>query len=89
MTITTAEQWTRYCRMLGENLSTARAARGLSQEQVARAAGLATFTYQKLEKGESNPGSPANPRLHTLVSLALVLNLELATMLPSAALAKA
>ncbi|MDR6199313.1 transcriptional regulator with XRE-family HTH domain [Microbacterium sp. SORGH_AS428] len=89
MTITTAGQWTQYCRMLGDNLSAARAARGLSQEQVARAAGLATFTYQKLEKGESNPGSPANPRLHTLVSLALVLNLELATMLPSADLAKA
>lgn len=89
MTITTAEQWTQYCRMLGDNLSAARAARGLSQEQVARAAGLATFTYQKLEKGESNPGSPANPRLHTLVSLALVLNLELATMLPPADLAKA
>jgi transcriptional regulator with XRE-family HTH domain len=89
MTTTIGEQWTTYCRMLGDNLSTARAALGLSQEQVARAAGLATFTYQKLEKGESNPGSPANPRLHTLVSLALVLNMELAAMLPSAELARA
>ncbi|MCC4907706.1 helix-turn-helix transcriptional regulator [Microbacterium sp. cx-59] len=76
------ELWVEYCRALGLNLSRVRAEAGLSQEYVARAAGLATFTYQKLEKGESNPGDPANPRLQTLVSLALVLDLDITEMLP-------
>lgn len=76
------EIWVEYCRALGANLSEARATAGLSQEHVARAAGLATFTYQKLEKGESNPGDPANPRLQTLVSLALVLDLDMTDLLP-------
>ncbi|MCC4908088.1 helix-turn-helix domain-containing protein [Microbacterium sp. cx-59] len=78
----TDETWVEYCRALGDNLSRVRAAAGLSQEHVAREAGLATFTYQKLEKGESNPGDPANPRLQTLVSLALVLDLDVAELLP-------
>ena len=50
---------------------------------MAAAAGISTFTYRKLEKGESNPGTPANPRLHTLVSLAEVLGVPLAGLLPT------
>lgn len=77
-----SDVWTAYVSELGVALARARAARGLSQERVAHAAGLSTFTYRKLEKGESNPGTPANPRLRTLVSLAEVLEVPLATLLP-------
>jgi len=74
--------WTEYASTLGVALSRARASRGLSQERVAHAAGLATFTYRKLEKGESNPGTPANPRLRTLVALSEVLEVPLVELLP-------
>lgn len=76
------EPWNDFARALGVALLRARAERGLSQEQVAHAAGLATFTYRKLEKGESNPGTPANPRLRTLVNLAEVLGVPLHDLLP-------
>lgn len=77
------DTWTAYARELGVALSRARARRGLSQERVAAAAGVSAFTYRKLEKGESNPGTPANPRLRTLVSLAEVLGVPLAALIPA------
>jgi transcriptional regulator with XRE-family HTH domain len=77
------ESWTPYARELGVALSRARARRGLSQERLAHAAGLSTFTYRKLEKGASNPGTPANPRLHTLAVLAEVLGVPLTELLPA------
>jgi transcriptional regulator with XRE-family HTH domain len=54
----------------------------LSQERLAGAAGISAYTYRKLESGESNPGTPANPRLRTLVALAEVLEVELSELLP-------
>lgn len=77
-----SDSWNEYARDFGARLRNARAERGLSQEHVAHAAGLATFTYRKLERGESNPGTPANPRLHTIVCLAEVLELSLSELLP-------
>jgi transcriptional regulator with XRE-family HTH domain len=77
------DPWQNYARDLGIQLARAREAVGLSQERVAHAAGISTFTYRKLEKGESNPGTPANPRLKTLVALAEVLEIELTRLLPS------
>ena len=50
--------------------------------RLAVAADISAFTYRKLEKGESNPGTPANPRLKTLVALAEVLGVELVELLP-------
>lgn len=76
------DEWVRYARQLGVNLLRARDAAGLSQERVAHAAGISTFTYRKLEKGESNPGTPANPRLKTLVALSEVLDIPLIALLP-------
>lgn len=76
------EAWTRYARELGVSLHRARIDRGITQERLAVAAGITTFTYRKLEKGESNPGSPANPRLRTLVALAEVLQVPTAALLP-------
>lgn len=66
----TDEDWWRYARALGLRLQRARLAKGMSQEAVAHAAGISTFTYQKFEKGESKPGTPMNPRLWTLLALA-------------------
>ena len=79
----TSEPWDSYVRALGVNVQRARAARGISQERAAHAAGISVFTYRKLEKGESNPGTPANPRLRTLVALAEVLHVDLVDLLPT------
>ncbi|WP_159501697.1 helix-turn-helix domain-containing protein [Microbacterium sp. 18062] len=76
--------WDEFARELGLNLQRARAQRGISQERAAHAAGISTFTYRKLEKGESNPGTPANPRLRTLLALAEVLGVDVAALLPEA-----
>nr|WP_281374765.1 helix-turn-helix transcriptional regulator [Nocardioides soli] len=65
------------------NLLRAREAKGLSQERVAHAAGIAAYTYQKFEKGESRPGTPMNPRLTTLVALSQVLEIPLPELLPA------
>lgn len=78
----TSDPWEVYARELGVKLLQAREASGLSQERLAHAAGISTFTYRKLEKGESNPGTPANPRLKTLVALAEVLGFDLTQLLP-------
>ena len=61
---------------LGLRLRHARIARGLSQEASAHAAGISTDTYQKSEKGESRPGTPMKPRLHTLIALATALDMR-------------
>ena len=72
----TDEDWWRYARALGLRLQRARLAKGMSQEAVAHAAGISTFTYQKFEKGESKPGTPMNPRLRTLLALAEALEVR-------------
>ncbi|WP_295824855.1 helix-turn-helix domain-containing protein [uncultured Microbacterium sp.] len=77
------DPWTEFARELGARMLRARAVKQMSQEQVAHAAGLATFTYRKLEKGESNPGTAANPRLRTLVALSDVLGIPLPELIPT------
>ncbi len=76
------DAWTAYVQALANNLHRARIAKGLSQEGLAHEAGITRFTYQKLEKGESNPGKPANPSLRLVMALAAVLGVELAELLP-------
>ena len=61
---------------LGLRLQRARIAKGLSQEALAHAAGISTYTYQKFEKGESRPGTPMNARLRTLIALAAALAIQ-------------
>ncbi|GAA0993496.1 helix-turn-helix domain-containing protein [Subtercola frigoramans] len=78
----TEDGWPAYAQELGLKLARAREAAGLSQERLAHAAGISAFTYRKLEKGESNPGTAANPRLKTLVALAEVLELGVSDLLP-------
>jgi transcriptional regulator with XRE-family HTH domain len=77
-----ARDWNDYAKRLGIQLNRARHQLAYSQERVAYAAGLTRSHYQQLEKGESAPGTPANPRLKTLVALAQVLHLSLTELLP-------
>jgi DNA-binding XRE family transcriptional regulator len=77
-----APTWEEYGREIGVRLQRARERRGLSQERTAHLAGIASYTYQKLEKGESRPGSPLNPRLTTLLALCQVLDIPLVELVP-------
>ena len=61
---------------LGLRLQRARIGKGLSQEALAHAASISTYTYQKFEKSESRPGIPMNPRLRTLIALANALDMR-------------
>lgn len=70
-----------YSHRLGYRLRDLRRERGLSQESVAHRAGIALYTYQKFEKGESKPGTPMNPTYHTLLSLAWVFDLPVTELL--------
>ena len=72
-----------FSRAMGVNLQRLRLERGLSQERLAHMAGIASYTYQKFEKGESKPGTPMNPRLFTLLALAEVLEVALEDIVPS------
>ena len=65
-----------YADELAQRLRVLRFELGVSQEYIAQRAGLSTFTYQKFEKGESNPGKPMNPRLSTIIALARAFNIE-------------
>lgn len=76
-------EWDRYAVELGHALKRLRSARGLSQEQLAYEAGLSRYTYQKFEKGESTPGTAANPSLRNVMALAQVLGVSLDDLLPT------
>lgn len=78
------DEWTTFARELGVRLQQARQRKGLSQERVAHLAGVAGFTYQKFEKGESRPGAAMNPRLQTLLAVCEVLEIDVATLLEGA-----
>jgi transcriptional regulator with XRE-family HTH domain len=77
--------WDEFGREIGVRLQRARELRGLSQERTAHLAGIASYTYQKFEKGESRPGSPLNPRLSTLLALCRVLEMRLEDLVPDPA----
>ena len=70
-----------HSRRLAYRLRELRLERGLSQEGVAHRAGLALYTYQKFEKGESKPGCPMNPTYHTLLSLAWAFDMDVTELL--------
>ena len=78
--------WDRFAIALGHALHRRRIELQLSQEDLAYAAGLSRYTYQKLEKGISRPGTPANPSLRNVIALARVLDLPLSDLVPLAAL---
>lgn len=77
--------WEEFGKEIGVRLQRARERQGLSQERTAHLAGIASYTYQKFEKGESRPGSPLNPRLSTLLALCHVLEVRLEDLVPDEA----
>lgn len=77
--------WSDYAGQLATNLRRLRAEAGLSQEDVAYHSGLTRYTYQKYEKGESRPGTPANPTIRTLLAMSQVLGVALTDILPAEA----
>lgn len=58
-----------------------RESRGLTQEEVAGRAGIAPYTYQQYEKGESKPGTPMNPTLSSLLALADAFQVDVSELL--------
>jgi transcriptional regulator with XRE-family HTH domain len=74
--------WDDYVRELGITLHRRRLELGLSQEELAYAAGITRSHYQQLEKGHSRPDRSANPSLRTLVALSRVLGVHAADLLP-------
>lgn len=68
---------------LGLRMQRFRARKKLSQERVANDAGLSRNTYQKFEKGESMPGTPANPSLRNIMAIAQVLGVTLDELVPT------
>ncbi|WP_458040105.1 MULTISPECIES: helix-turn-helix domain-containing protein [Bacteria] len=75
--------WSDYAGELATNLRRLRQEAGLSQEDVAYRSGLTRYTYQKYEKGESKPGTPANPTIRTLLAMSQALGVSLMDILPA------
>lgn len=72
--------WSDYAHDFGIRLHRFRVDAGLTQEQLAHAAGLTRSHYQQLEKGLSRPGVAANPSLMTVAGLAGVLGVTIAEL---------
>ncbi|QEO10629.1 helix-turn-helix domain-containing protein [Protaetiibacter larvae] len=75
-------RWDAYAREFGVRLHRTRVAVGLTQEDLAHAAGITRSHYQQLEKGLSRPGVAANPSLRTLISLARALGVRPEELIP-------
>ncbi len=79
-----ATAWTAVdAESLGNELRTIRENKGLTQEQIAYAAGITRNHYALLEAGQSSSRKPgeANPRISTLASIATALNVPLLDLL--------
>jgi transcriptional regulator with XRE-family HTH domain len=61
---------------LGEALRRLRVQQGLTQTEVAQAAGLSTHAYGSLERGRAPSGGNANPTIDTLLRICAVLGIE-------------
>jgi transcriptional regulator with XRE-family HTH domain len=79
---TITEAWSAFAQEVGANIQRRRLELGRSQDRVAYESGISRYSYQKLEKGESRPGTPANPTLQTLIAISQALELELSDLLP-------
>lgn len=73
------DPWPSRSRQIAEALRDGRARSGLTQEQLAHAAGISRNHLQLLERGV---GGVANPRLATLYALADALGVRVVDLLP-------
>lgn len=76
--------WRDFADELAVQLRRIRHAAGMSQEDVAYRANLSRFIYRQYEQGESRRGTPANPSLRAVLSIAQALNVTLEELLPDA-----
>lgn len=76
------DSWDGYVKEIGVNIARIRTAKGYSQDRVSADARISRFTYWKLERGESNPKTPANPSLRNMLAVAQALDVELTDLLP-------
>lgn len=76
------EGWIDYATAVGSNIQRFRVQQGLSQEELAYAAGLSRYALQLFERG-GNDGRPANPQLSNIMAIAQVLGVGLQDLLPS------
>jgi transcriptional regulator with XRE-family HTH domain len=76
------DAWESYAVEIGHRIQRIRVAAGLTQDAVAYRANLSRYTYQKYEKGESRPGTPANPSVRSLLAIAQALETDLPSLLP-------
>lgn len=82
--MTTYEPYATQCafaRTLSLRLRDLRQDSGLTQEEVAERAGMASNTYQRYERGISKKGKPANPTLSSLISIAYVFDVDVRELL--------
>lgn len=70
-----------FVKKLANRLQMFRKDLGLTKENMAHKAGIAVFTYLKYENGESNPKTPMNPRIHTLLALAKAFDMSILELL--------
>ena len=77
-------EWAEFSRQLGLNLRRIRAARGLTQEDMAERAAISLYAYQQYERGAVKKDGPAtNPRLATVLTLCDVLEVGIEDLLPT------
>lgn len=81
--MTTAQQdWAEYMERLGGAIREARARTGVSQEDIAAAIGISRASLQRLERGATSPGVPANPSLNHVMAIAQALEVSMDELLP-------
>lgn len=66
---------------LGRRVFTLRRARGLSQEAVARRAGISLNGYKNIERGKTDKGVLTNPRAFTLIAVANAFEISVVELL--------
>jgi transcriptional regulator with XRE-family HTH domain len=77
------ESWPAYARQLGANVHAARVNARWTQEKLAATAGITRTHLQQIERGAWRSDGTANPTIKVLVRLAIVLEIDVAVLLPS------
>lgn len=74
--------WEAYAREMGVLIQKHRIQAGLTQEDLAHAAGMTRTHYQQVERGWWKRDQPSNPSLKVLVRIAQQLEVPVGRLLP-------
>lgn len=79
-----ARTYRNVCKALGERIRSLREGRGLSREQVSKAAGIHIERLAELERGHTRnrTDNEVNPRLETLYRIATALGVDITDLFP-------